>query len=109
MLLARLYFQTVAPSEPPGAKETAIHLQEALKVEFLQQLARLGRLEWVLMTTLPPLPCFPPTRAPNKDNSSPTPSQGPWIFAPGCWGKVQSFNFTLKPQASYHLGLLSCD
>lgn len=50
---------------------------EALRVEFLQLLGRLGRLEWALMTTLPPLqsmfPFFPPTRAPNKDNSFPTP------------------------------------
>ena len=52
---------------------------EALRVEFLQllgRLGRLGRLEWALMTTPPSLqsmfPFFPPTGAPNKDNSFPT-------------------------------------
>lgn len=76
--------QTIAHSEPPGAKETATHMGEALRVEFLQllgRLGRLGRLEWALMTTLPPLqslvPFIPSTRAPDKDNSFPTiPAQG---------------------------------
>lgn len=77
MPLASLFPRTwLTQSEPPGAKETATHMGEALKIEFIQLLGRAGAGNGLSR----PLCLFsnqcslvsPPTRAPYKDNSLPT-------------------------------------
>lgn len=42
MPLTSLCLRMVTHSEPPGAKETATHLEEALRVEFLQRAGWVG-------------------------------------------------------------------